>query len=964
MARTARNTWELIVESEKSPVCAFDLEYRLTAFNQAHSDGFFGIYGYRVQVGDVFPDLFLPDQARIMRGFMTRALAGESFDVVQEFGDPDLSKPHWQISYTPLRDEQGQIVGAFHRALDISARLRTEAELAAARLLIEEANVVDRKLRQVLRDLDDRLRDVSDAGKICARAAEAVGTVLNVGSAGYGTMREDDETLDVTHAWTAPGAVSIVGAHRLPHFGSHLDLLRRGEEFVVTDVQADGQTMFNAQPCLAAGARSAVNLPVMEAGRLVAVFFVLAPHPRTWSRMELEFIRNVAERTRAAVERRRAEAALHEANELLEDRVEQALAERETRFRSLAEALPMGILSATPESRFDYINPWIEFELGFRLDELQPERWPEFIHPDDLALVRQRWTAMAAGGPAMHLEYRQRHRHGEYRSYLCRAVLIRNAQQRPMKIISSVMDIQELVVARHSAEEATRAKSSFLSTMSHEIRTPMNAVIGMTSLLQDTPLNLEQRDFVQTIRSSGDHLLTLINDILDFSRIESGMMELESQSFSLRESLEAALDLVAPRASSKRLELLLDVAEGTPDRVIGDAGRLRQVLINLLANAIKFTESGEVVLSVGSGPCEEGRRELRFSVRDTGIGIAPDKVAHLFTAFSQADASIARRYGGSGLGLAICRRLVELMDGSIRVESVHGQGSEIHFTVRVALDVPASRQAELAGIAGRDVLVVDDNAGSRSILRDVLVGWGVRATLCSSAPEALDRLVRGERYDLALLDRYMPGINGPELAASIHSLPDQKHLPLVLMGAPRAAEGPTDFSARLTKPIKPAQLFEVMRAVLLERKALVQVSLESAEALLGQRHPLKLLVAEDNVTNQKVAALLLRKLGYEADFVADGSEALLAMERRPYDVVLMDMQMPHMDGIEATRKIRLRWPGAHRPRIIGLTANAMSEHRQQCLDAGMDDYVSKPVTPDKLIEALRRCEPRPVAGRE
>jgi PAS domain S-box-containing protein len=959
LADRSISTWERVLQSEASPVCCFDKEYRLTAFNQAHSDEFFRIYAYRVKVGDVFPDLFLPDQAAVMRGFMARALAGERYDVVQEFGDPDLSKPHWQISYTPLYDEDGRVVGAFHRAQDISARLRTEAALAAARKAIEDAEQADVRLRRVLRELDDRLRDVGDPDEVCSMAAAVVGQTLDVGSTAFGTLRADGETLDITNAWTAPGARSLVGVHWLPAFGSHVALLRAGEDIVVEDVDAAGQTLLDSAACLALEARCAVNIPVMESGRFVAMFVVTGPNARRWSRSELEFIRNAAERTRASVERRRAEMALREANESLERRVQEAVVERETRLRQLAEALPIGLLVASPDGVFEYGNAWVTHELG-PLDLLQREFWPQRLHPDDLAFAQSRWDAMSRGGAPANLQVRVRSLNGSYRWYANRSVLLRDAQDQPTRIVCTVVDIEELVQARERAEQATLAKSAFLSTMSHEIRTPMNAVIGMANLLQDTALSAEQADFVRTIRSSSDHLLSLINDVLDFSRIESGNLQLECQPFELRGCLEAAMDLVVPATSGKCIELLLDFPDAIPPRVLGDEGRLRQVLINLLANALKFTEHGEVELSVQAGAVD--REVLHFSVRDTGIGIARSHQARLFSAFSQADSSIGRRFGGSGLGLAICRRLVEAMDGRIWVESVPGEGATFHFTARLGVDPRADASADRVHHSGdaMRVLVVDDNVRSLQILEDNLRRCGAECVPVGSMVEAQSRLRdKAERFDLVLVDESVGALTLADLAAGLRDGVDvPAGPPLVLLSASQGPLNSSLFVARLPKPVKIARLAGVLLhagrdGVVNDRRKAPR----PAVAPVHRRH-LRLLVAEDNAVNQKVVALLLRKLGYEADFVSDGDQAIRAVERHAYDALLMDMQMPGVDGLEATRHIVTRWPATERPRIIGLTANAMAEDRQRCLDAGMDDYLSKPVLIEKLAEALQRCVPR------
>ncbi|MGH9688161.1 MAG: response regulator [Candidatus Acidiferrales bacterium] len=688
------------------------------------------------------------------------------------------------------------------------------------------------------------------------------------------------------------------------------------------------------------------------------------------------------------------EVALQKAHDDLESRVEErtrelqkeiterrqtekALEERSTFLDSLIKNTPIGIVAVDDRHAVQMCNPAFEKLFRYRQRDIGGKHLYELITAPEVDQEVQTNRTRMVRGQITHLVTRRKRSDGSLVDVEAYSVplLIEG------KVTGAVLLYQDITErkraeealrrAKSAAEAANRAKSEFLANMSHEIRTPMNGIIGMTELALDTKLNLEQREYLTMVKSSADSLLTLINDILDFSKIEAGKLEVEQIDFAFEQTLGETIKVLGMRAQQKGLELAWRVAPGIPERLKGEANRLRQVLVNLVGNSVKFTGRGEIAVEVEKEAEDSAGMILHFRVRDTGIGIAKEKQKMIFEAFTQADSSASRKYGGTGLGLAITTRLVNLMGGRIWLESELGQGSTFHFTARFQFaaekgaEHPAIEPALLAGVS---VLVVDDSKTNRISLTEMLTRWGMRAEAVESGRTGLKALEAAEKenraFQLLITDMQMPEMHGLELLAKIRESAALRNTPAILLSSSVQSEEASHarelgISAYLTKPIQPAELHKAV-ANALERATPSQESAKEEQSPSAEfAHGMKVLLAEDNPVNRKLATALLEKHGNRVLVAENGREAMAILEREKADVVLMDLQMPVMDGFEAIRAIRAkeRRDGGHLP-IVALTAHAMQGDRERCLEAGADDYVTKPIRTAELFAAMERATTR------
>jgi PAS domain S-box-containing protein len=977
--QNARDRYQSLVENIPGVTfrCKFDEDWTMLYMSNAigalsgYSASDFIGNAVRTYASVIHPD----DTGHIAQIVNTAVIEGRPWDIEYRIRHKN-GEIRWVYEKgRGIPGEDGAVVWLDGFILDITDR-KQEERLAEVRM-----GLVDYAAAQSLSRVLQRLID--DA---CDLVASPIGFIHFVDPDQNSLSLQQWSTKTLEYFCTAQ-----VGSNHydIDQAGVWVDCVRHGRAVVHNDYRS-----LQHRKGLPAGHAEVIRemvVPVNREGRLVAIVGV-GNKASDYRDGDVKILSELADMTWDIIDRKRTEEVLRGKTEELD--------------RYFTSSLDL-LCIADMQGRFVRLNPEWEHVLGFDLSELQGQLLIDYVHPDDREATLEAMAQLEGQQRVLSFENRYRHRDGSYRWIEWRshpqgdliyaaARDITRRKEVELNLIEANRRLEETTSHANEmamqAQMASHAKSEFLANMSHEIRTPMNGVIGMTGLLLDTALSEEQRRYAEIVRSSGESLLGIINDILDFSKIEANKLDLEILDFDLQSLLDDFAVAMAHKAHDKGLELICAADPGVPPALSGDPGRLRQILTNLVGNAVKFTHQGEVAVRVA--PADEQVRDgkeirLRFYIRDTGIGIPADKIDKLFQTFTQIDASTTRRYGGTGLGLAISKQLAEMMGGRIGVTSVEGKGSEFWFTARFGLRAGAARdEAPPADLSGVRVLIVDDNATNREILFTRMDSWGMRPEQAPDGPSGLQALYRalgeGAPFRLAVIDMQMPGMDGEAVGRAIKAddrLADTRLVMLTSLGARGDAKRfhRIGFCAYAIKPIRHEELRGVLSQALagdVSRPLATRHTAREAAACFAHRKA-RILLAEDNITNQQVALGILQKLGLTADAVANGREAINALKSLPYDLVLMDVQMPEMDGLEATRRIRemmnahsaarragsaggppITHPGSLRIPIIAMTAHAMQGDKQRCIEAGMDDYVVKPVSVQALAETLARWLPK------
>ena len=945
-----------------------DRESHFTRINKAHAKQF-GLSDPAQAVGKTDFDFFTAEHAE------------EAYNDEQEIvrtGQPLVGKeeketwPDGHVTWVsttkmPVCDANGYIIGTFGVSRDITEHKRAGQEL--------------RRVNRALQTISECNQAIVRAEEESHLLEDICGILVNTGGyrmawVGYCEHDEGKSVRPVAHAGFEDGylqTASITWADTERGRGPVGTSIRTGKPVIARDIQADPSLAPWRKEAVDRGYASSIALPIISNDQVIGTLSIYSDRPDAFDPEEMQLLTELSNDLAYGINALRTRAE--------RTRVEEALIEERHLLHTLMDNLPDVIYFKDRESRFTRINKALVRSFGMSapaqavgktdFDFFTEEHAREF-HREEEEIIR-------TGQPLVGKEEKEIWRDGHVSWASTTKMPLRDANGVIVGTFGVSRDITqrkqteaELRRAKEAAEAASRAKSEFLANMSHEIRTPMNGIIGMTELALDTSLSSEQREYLTMVKDSSTALLTLLNDILDFSKIEAGKLSLDPTEFNLLDLLAISLQQIAVRANQKGIEIAWGAKPEVPERVLGDAGRLRQVIVNLVGNAIKFTEQGEVVVDVAVESQEDQSTLLHFMVRDTGIGIAPEKQKEIFEAFTQADSSMTRNYGGTGLGLTISSRLVQMMGGKIWVESALGEGSTFHFTARLGrakASTAESTPKEVVSLRDLPVLVVDDNATNLRILDAMLKHWWMRPEVAAGGEEGFAALERaasaGAPFPLVLIDAQMPEMDGFTFAERIKQNPRLAGATIMMLtSAGQRGDGARcrelGIAAYLIKPIRQSDLLEAILAALGKTPGKERATVITHHTLRENRRKLQVLLAEDNTVNQQVAVRLLEKRGHIVTVAASGSEAVALAKKSRFDLVLMDVQMPGMDGFEATATIRKEEEstGKHLP-IIAMTAHAMGGDRERCLAAGMDGYVAKPIKVVDLVEAIENISRPP-----